>query len=132
MAKSVEELKVWQRALAFCDAVKAIIEKPGFARNRRLREQILEATDSVVSNIAEGFEQPTDRAFARYLYISKSSNGEARARLLVARNRRFINDDEFQTCNRLSVELAKMLTEFIKYLIKSDRRDRGLGSTAKK
>ena len=132
MAKSVEELKVWQRALAFCDAVNAIIEKPGFARNRRLREQILEATDSVVSNIAEGFEQPTDRAFARYLYISKSSNGEARARLLVARNRRFINDDEFQTCNRLSVELAKMLTVFIKYLIKSDRRDRGLGSTAEK
>lgn len=129
MAKSVEELKVWQRSNELNVAVTAIIGNAGFRRDRRLKDQIVDAADSIVSNIAEGFEQPTDRAFARYLYISKASNGEVRARLHIARNRRDIDDHEFQPCYRLSVEVGKMLTEFIKYLTKSDRRNRGLGSS---
>ena len=129
MAKKVEELDVWQRALDFSVAVNAIIGNPGFMRDRRLRDQILDATDSVVSNIAEGFEQPSDRAFAKYLYTSKASNSEARARLLIARNRRHITADEFLKCDRLGDEVARMLTGLIKYLIRSDRRDRGLGRT---
>ena len=127
MAKSVEELQIWQRAVQLDVAVSAIIENPGFQKDRRLKEQTLDAVDSLVSNIAEGFEQPTDRAFAKYLYTSKASNGEARARLLLARNRRYITAAEFDTCNRLADEVARMLSGFIKYLMKSDRRDRGLG-----
>lgn len=59
MAKSVEELQVWQRAVEFGVAVNAIIENAGFKRDRRLQGQLLDATDSVVSNIAEGFEHET-------------------------------------------------------------------------
>jgi four helix bundle protein len=127
MAKSVEELQTWQRAVQLDVAVSAIIEQPGFQKDRRLKEQILDAVDSLVSTSAEGFEQPTDRAFAKYLYTSKASNGETRTRWLLARNRRYITAAEFDTCNRLSDELARMLSGFIKYLIRSDRRDRGLG-----
>jgi four helix bundle protein len=53
--------------------------------DQRLRDQIRDASDSMLSNIAEGFEQPTDRAFARYLYISKGSTAELRTRLYRAR-----------------------------------------------
>jgi four helix bundle protein len=106
MAKSLEELQIWQRAVQLDVAVSAIIEKPGFQKDRRLKEQILDAVDSVVSNIAEGFEQPTDRACAKYLYTSKASNGETRARLILARNRRYITTAEFETCSRLADELA--------------------------
>jgi four helix bundle protein len=84
MAQRVEDLKVWQRARQFCVAVNAIIGRPGFQRDRRLRDQLSDAVDSVISNIAEGFTHPSDRAFARYLFISKASNAEARTRLLVA------------------------------------------------
>jgi len=71
MAQRVEDLKVWQRAREFCVAVDAIINRAGFQRDRRLRDQLRDATDSVVWNIAEGFAQPTDRAFAKYLFTSK-------------------------------------------------------------
>ena len=128
MAKRVEELQVWQRAVEFGVAVNAIIGNAGFRRDLRLKGQILDATDSVVSNIAEGFEQSSDRGFAKYLYTSKASNGEARARLLIARNRRYITDDEFDIFSRLADEIARMLTGLIKYLKKSDRRNRGLGN----
>ena len=130
MAQRVEELQVWQRANEFGVAVNAIIGKPGFQRDRRLREQILDASDSILSNISEGFEQPSDRGFVKYLYTSKASNAEARTRLLIACNRRYISADEFRACDQLSDEVGRMLTGLIKYLAKSDRRNRRRGEGA--
>jgi four helix bundle protein len=127
VAKQVEELKVWQRAREFCVAVNALLGRAGFQRDRKLKEQLSNAVDSVISNIAEGFAQPTDRAFARFLYISKASNAEARTRLLLACDRGYITDTELAACNEVSDEVARMTTGLIKYLVKSDRRDRGLG-----
>ena len=127
MAQRVEDLKVWQRARAFCVAVNAIIGRPGFQRDRRLREQLEDAVDSVISNIAEGFTQPTDKAFARYRFISKASNAEARTRLLPACDKGYITSEEFDSCNGIADEVARMTTGLIKYLVRSDRRDRCLG-----
>jgi four helix bundle protein len=95
--------------------------------DQRLRDQIRDASDSMLSNIAEGFEQPTDRAFARYLYISKGSTAELRTRLYRARNRRYITEDEYKSRKALANEVGRMLTGLIKYLLKSDRKRRGLG-----
>ena len=118
MAQRVEDLKVWQRAREFCVAVNAIIGRPGFQRDRRLREQLEDAADSVIANIAEGFTQPTDKAFARYLFISKASTAEARTRLLLACDKGYITSQEFDSCNEIADEVARMTTGLIKYLVR--------------
>jgi four helix bundle protein len=128
MAERLEDLKVWQRAKEFWTAINEILDRPALQKDRRLRDQLSDAADSMVANISEGSEQPTDRAFARYLYISKASTAEARTRLSVAENRSYITDNEFKARDALGDEVARMTTGLIKYLIKSDRRDRGLGS----
>src|SRR5574342_837622 len=79
-AKCVEDLQVWQRAMDFWRAINAILDRPGLLRDRPLRDQLSDASDSIVSNIAEGFEQPSDRAFAKYLYTAKASTAETRTR----------------------------------------------------
>ena len=127
MAQRVEDLKVWQRAQEFWVAVTAIINRSGFQRDRGLRDQVKDAADSILSNIAEGFEQPTDRAFAKYLYTAKASTAEVRKRLLMACHRGYITEEEFTSRNELGDEVARMTTGLIKYLVKSDRKDRGLG-----
>jgi four helix bundle protein len=127
MAQTVEDLKVWQRAQEFWVAVNALLNRSGFQRDRRLREQVKDAADSILSNIAEGFEQPTDRAFAKYLFTSKASTAEVRKRMLMACHHGYISKDEYAACNELGDEVARMTTGLIKYLIKSDRKDRGLG-----
>ena len=86
-----------------------------------------DAADSILSNMAEGFEQPTDRAFAKYLFTSKASIAEVRKRLLVACHRGHITKEEYTAHNELGDEVARMTTGLIKYLIRSDREDRGLG-----
>lgn len=126
-ATSVEELQVFQRAEQLCDLVEPLLERPGFRRDTRLRDQIRDALDSIVSNIAEGFEQPTDRAFAKFLFIAKGSNAEVRRRLRSGLRRRHIEQDQLAQADALADEVARMLTGLIKYLAKSDRKDRGLG-----
>jgi four helix bundle protein len=127
MAETLEDLLIWQRAVEFWDAVNPLLDRPGFCKNCDLQNQIRDAIDSVLSNISEGFEQPTDRSFALYLYRSKGSAAEVRGRLFIARRRKYIEENEHQRCAALGNELARMLAGFIKYLYRCDRKRRGTG-----
>jgi len=126
-AKSVQDLHVWQRAMEFWKAIDAILGRPRLSSDRKLHDQLSDAADSIVSNIAEGFEQPTDRAFAKYLYTAKGSTAEARTRLQLAHLRGYIGQNEYEERDTLGDELARMITGLIKYLLRSNRRNRGLG-----
>ncbi len=81
MAKKLEELDVYTKAVEFSAAVNALLERPAMCRNRRLHDQIDEANDSITANLSEGFEQGSDAGFVRYLYYSKASAAEVVARL---------------------------------------------------
>jgi four helix bundle protein len=126
-AKCVEDLQIWQRAMEFWKVINAILDRPRLASDRKLHDQLSDAADSIVSNIAEGFEQPTDRAFAAYLYTGKGSTAEARTRLQLAHLRGYIETTEYNERDKLGDELARMITGLIKYLLRSNRRNRGLG-----
>ena len=82
------------------------------------------------SNISEGFEQPTDRAFAKYLYTAKASTAEVRTRLKLCCRRGYLTAEEFAARDALGDEIARIANGLIKYLLKSNRRDRGLGRNA--
>jgi hypothetical protein len=47
--KRVEDLKLWQQAGEFSNAVIAILERPAIARDEKLRNQLSEAADSIVT-----------------------------------------------------------------------------------
>ena len=128
MATRLEDLPIYRKANEFCDAVTATLDRPAFRRNSRLANQILDATDSVLANMSEGFEQPTDIAFARYLYISKGSVAEVLTRLRASRRRRCVSQGELTPLADQGEALGRMLGGFIKYLKRSGFRDRGRGT----
>jgi len=76
MVKCVEELLVYQKALEAADAISAILNVEGLAKDYRLRNQLAASSERVASLIAEGFGQKTDRHFAAYLHLSKGSSLE--------------------------------------------------------
>lgn len=125
--EKVEDLKLWERADQFWAGVAKILERPCIRRHRKLHEQLSDAADSILSNISEGFEQPTDRAFAKYLYTAKASTAEVRTRLKLCCRRGYISAEEFAAHDTLGDEIARITNGLIKYLLKSDRRDRALG-----
>jgi four helix bundle protein len=126
-AKTIEELQVYQRAREMVKAVTAILCRPDFRRDLDLRDQIRDAADSVVSNISEGFEQPTDRAFARFLYHAKGSNAEVRTRLQLACDRQYVAPADIRAADDLADQVAAMSTTLIKHLVRSNRKNRGIG-----
>jgi four helix bundle protein len=124
MAKSVEELQVYQKALQVSAEVSAILERDSFKRDPRLRDQLGSSSERVASLIAEGFEQSTDRHFAQYLYRSRGSSREARTQLVVACDRRHVDDTERIRISAQFEEIAKMLTGLIRHLETEDRKHR--------
>ena len=124
MARNVEALLVYQKAVAASAEISAIIRRPVFRQDRRLRDQLGSASERVISTIAEGSEQSTDRYYAQYLYRSRGSSREVRTQLIVACQRRYITEDERVDLSRKYEEIGKMLTGLIRYLQACDGENR--------
>jgi four helix bundle protein len=76
-----EDLDVWKRASGLCVNVHKAFSA---CRDRGFKDQITRAAVSLPSNIAEGSERDSDKEFARFLRIAKSSVGEVRTQLYIA------------------------------------------------
>ena len=99
--RSLDELLVYQKALDAANAVSAIIARPSFAKDFKLREQLGASSSRVPALIAEGFEQKSDRHFAHYLYIARGSAKETQAHVHVALGRKYVTDAECsELCER--------------------------------
>jgi len=125
VARTLDELLVYRKALVACVAVSAALEKPKVRADWDLRVQLAAASAAVPANIAEGFGQQSDRQFARYLYIARGSGHEVRSHVAVAHGRQYLSDDEAVDLHNKYEEIARMLTGLIKYLRASDRKHRG-------
>ena len=123
-------MPLYKSTREFWAAVTAILDRPGLRRDRALREQLERANDSIEANLREGFEQPTDAAFANFVFIAKGSAAEVVARVDEAHRKGHISQDEFTHIQRLAEPLGKMMGGFIKYLYASGFTDRGRHSVA--
>jgi len=124
VAKCVEDLQVYQKALAAADAISAILRRPALRDDRELWRQLGESSSRVPSHISEGFEQKTDRHFAHYLYIARGSAKETKTHIRIAKGRGHVSTDQSDSlCTRYD-EIGRMLTGLIKHLEREDRRQR--------
>jgi four helix bundle protein len=125
MAHKLEDLPIYEKVEAFWIAVNALLDRPRFRNDRNLYDQISRANNSIPSNMVEGFEQGTDRAFANYLTYSKGSLAEVVKRLKQAYFKSYITAEELNPRLEAGEELGRMLGGFIKYLRRCDWADRG-------
>ena len=124
MAKRVEELLVYQKALEAADEVSDLLRSEAFAKDLRLRGQIGASSERVVSVISEGFEQKTDRHFASFLYTARGSSAETRTQLRIAERRGYVTSGKRIELDAKYEEIKKMLTGLIHHLEKEDRKHR--------
>jgi four helix bundle protein len=125
MAKSLEELHIYQRAVAAADAVSAILDRPAFRRDWRLRGQIADCADGIPTHISEGYGQRTDKHFSHFLGIARGECNEIRTHLAAACRKNYLNDAETQTLSERYVVIGKMATNLMKHLDKENRTRRG-------
>jgi four helix bundle protein len=124
-AKNLEDVLVYQKAMAAIDPISAVLERPAVRNDFDIWDQLRRSSGSVGPLIAEGFGQLTDRHLASYLGRARGSAHETCAQLDRARRKKYISKAEFNQLSGLYIEIGKMLTPWINYLYRCDWKSRG-------
>jgi four helix bundle protein len=79
--KDLQDLLVFQKAVAAADAVLPILQRPALRKEFELADQLSRSSNRVAPLIAEGWGQLTDRHVATYLGRARGSAYETRVHL---------------------------------------------------
>jgi four helix bundle protein len=106
-----EELFVWQEARKLNRELFFAVKD---CKQYFFKDQILRASLSVSSNIAEGFERQTNKEFIRFLYIARASCGEVRSQLYLAMDTHLLSQDKAKDLISHSKRISYLLFKLIK------------------
>ena len=110
-------MKIWQLGLEIANDISDLLLN--FPKHERydLSSQLSRCSVSVPSNIAEGSAK-TDKSFSNYLDISLGSSFELGTQLLIAKHRKYINEenlkkleDKREECQRMTMGFQNGLNE---------------------
>ncbi|HLN96727.1 MAG TPA: four helix bundle protein [Flavobacterium sp.] len=113
---SFESFDVYKKGVLLAREVFELLSTPSFDREYALKDQLKRAVISITNNIAEGSEYNNNRQFVRFLKMAKGSCAEVRSMLVLATELKLCEREQIQTSYDLTIEIAKALSNFIKYL----------------
>ena len=95
LIKRFEDIRAWQEARGLVKEIYQITRQGDFARDFGLKDQIQRASVSVMTNIAEGFDDDSKAEFARFLGYSRRSAVEVQSLLYAALDIGYIDQVKF-------------------------------------
>ncbi len=114
--KDFRQLKVWEKAHQLALAIyKTTITFPK-EELYGLTSQIRRASMSIPTNSAEGCGRNTDAEFARFLQIAMGSASETEYQILLARDLRFLSENNYTQLQPQIEEIKRMLASLLKTL----------------
>jgi len=119
-----KKLKVWRKAHALALNVHRVATRIRGANNASLRNQIVRAAMSIPTNIVEGAGQQSRKDLARFLSIALNSTTEVEYHLIVGRDVRAINPNDFNSLSAQTIEVRKMLHGLRNRVLNSPRLSR--------
>ena len=109
IARSLQELKVWQRAIELATALYRLTQKFPREEIYGLTSQLRRAGVSVASNIAEGYGRGSRAAYRNFLWIARGSVLEIQTQLVIAREMKFGEEHYLRRAEEVAEETSKML-----------------------
>ena len=127
--KRFEDLEIWKLSRELSKTVFIFVRREEFSKDFKLINQINSASGSVMDNIAEGFERGGNQEFVQFLYIAKSSCGEARSQLYVALDQKYLEQNKVASLLIILKRLSVMIKHLIDHLKRSGLRGPKYGSS---
>lgn len=118
MKTKFEDLEIYQVSEKLCDEIWDVVIKWDHFPKNTVGIQLVNASDGIGSNIAEGSGKGSYADFKRYVKISRGSLFETKHWLRRAYRRKLVNEIEVQRLKPLMDELLPRLSAFINYLDK--------------
>lgn len=112
----VEDLNVYQEAHQFVLKIYAIVKSFPNDEKYRLVDQLIRASYSIPSNIAEGNSRNTTKDYVNFLYISRGSAHEIKYFLLLSKDLSYITLAQYDALTNKIESIIKMLNGLIKSL----------------
>ncbi|MBP2618544.1 four helix bundle protein [Chryseobacterium jejuense] len=108
-----KDLLVWQKSIDFVTEIYRITEV--FPKNEvyGLISQIRRTAVSIPSNIAEGNSRRSKLDYLQFLKISRGSCAEVETQLIISKNLKFLNEEDYLKLNQEIIEIMKMLNGLI-------------------
>ncbi|OCA69793.1 four helix bundle protein [Chryseobacterium artocarpi] len=111
-----KDLLVWQKSIDFITEIYKATDT--FPKNEfyGLISQIRRAAVSIPSNIAEGNSRRSKPDYLQFLKISRGSCAEVETQLIISKNLKFLNEEDYSKLNERLIEISKMLNGLINSL----------------
>lgn len=125
MLQSFCDLVVWQKAHALALDIYRTTERFPERERFGIVAQVRRSATSTPANVAEGFGRRTTKELIQCLTISKGSLEETRYFLILSRDLKYIDPEEFRDLNQKCDSVGQMLSALMRSL-----RNRNAGSVA--
>ncbi len=114
--KDFRNLKVWEKAHQLALALYEISNTFPREETYGLVSQIRRAASSIPCNIAEGCGREGDPELARFCLIARGSASELEYQLLLARDLKLMQPQDYEKLSEQTVEIKRMLTVLVQKL----------------
>ena len=112
------ELNVFKLSHQFVLDIYAITNTFPHEEKYRLVDQLIRASYSIPSNIAEGNSKNTTKDYMNFLYIARGSANEIKYFLLLSKDLHYINDIIYTKLDTQITSIIKMINALINSLKK--------------
>ena len=116
MLTSYQQLTVWQKAFELSIKIFKITSTFPKSELYGLVSQMRRRAVSIPSNIAEGYARGYRQEYIQFLRTAFASGAELETQLLIAKELKFLNTQEFEDISNLLTEVQKMLNKLISSL----------------
>ena len=113
---SFTDIGSWKLARELVKDIYSVTRSNSFSKDFGLKDQIQRAVISIMSNIAEGFDSNSNKAFINFMSYSYRSASEVESLLYVALDLEYISKTKFDELKEKVVTCKKLIGGFIKYL----------------
>ncbi|HBQ60188.1 MAG TPA: diversity-generating retroelement protein bAvd family protein [Balneolaceae bacterium] len=112
--KNFKKLIVWQRSMDLVSETHNVVAKLPKVERFTYRDQMVRASISIPSNIAEGSSRDSRKDFKRFLRISLGSSFELETQLLMLEQNKIIEAKFLTAAISFNDEVQKMLHTLLK------------------
>ena len=119
--KTHKELILWQKSIEFVSSIYSLTSTFPKSEIYGITSQIRRAAVSIPSNIAEGHARHSKKELIQFLYIALGSIAELDTQILIAKNQKFILQDDYQKIINDLSELSKMTVSLIRYISEREK-----------
>ncbi len=114
--KSFKELRIWQKGIEIVSDIYILTKKFPKEELFGLTSQLRRSAISVPSNIAEGFKRFHNKEYKQFLFIALGSCAELETQIIIAKELKYINENEDAKLIEKLDHICRMISSLIKKL----------------